>query len=74
MKKDVSFDNKILSRLFDLQRFSQNSHLAKIIRDTESRYGAALSDDDLTFVNAAGDSESVMLSDQGSDGTVEEPR
>ncbi len=67
MKKDVSFDNKILSRLFDLQRFSQNSRLESIISDVESRYGKAISDEDLAYVNAAGETEPAALSDPNSD-------
>ena len=45
---------KTLKRLFDYQKFSGNSHLERLINDTESRYGNALSDDDLEYVNAAG--------------------
>ncbi len=46
---------KKLSRLFDYQKFSGSDALADIIKDVESRYPDAveLSDDDLTFVNAA---------------------
>lgn len=47
-------ENKIKSA-FEFQKFSQNSRLAKLIAETESRYGAELSDDDLDFVNAAGE-------------------
>lgn len=46
---------KTLRALFDLQRFSGNDRLAKIIFDTEGRYGNALSDDDLEAVSAAGE-------------------
>ena len=44
-----------LKKLFDYQRFAQNEELGKLIRDTENRYAAGLSDDDLSLVNAAGD-------------------
>ena len=44
-----------LKKLFDYQRFAQNEKLAKLIQDTENRYAAELSDDDLSFVSAAGD-------------------
>lgn len=44
-----------LEKLFDFQKFENNSRLAKLISETESRYAKALSDDDLDMVNAAGD-------------------
>ena len=45
-----------LSQAFDFQKFQQNPKLAAITRDVESRYAkAALSDDDLELVSAAGD-------------------
>lgn len=47
-------ENK-LRKLFEYQRFENNSRLEKLISETESRYAAALSDDDLFMVNAAGD-------------------
>ncbi len=74
MKKSITANTRSISRLFDLQRFAQNDRLAKMIRDVECRYGTALSDDDLTCVNAAGEVESVMSSNQSSDGTREELR
>jgi len=44
-----------LSQAFDFQKFQCNPKLAGIIRDVESRYAkAALSDDDLELVSAAG--------------------
>lgn len=43
-----------LEKLFDFQLFENNPRLAKLINETESRYGKALSDDDLFAVNAAG--------------------
>ena len=46
---------KKLYNLFDFQKFSGNERLAKIIFDTEGRYGNALSEDDLEAVNAAGE-------------------
>ena len=47
---------KKLSRLFDFQKFAENSELADIIADVDSRYPKAqeLSDDDLINVAAAG--------------------
>ncbi len=50
-------ENKV-SRLFDFQRFAPNEDLEKIISDVESRYAVdkhELSDEDLSFVAAAGD-------------------
>ena len=45
-----------LSQAFDFQKFQQNPKLAGITRDVESRYDkAALSDDDLELVSAAGE-------------------
>lgn len=47
---------KKLSQVLDFQKFQQNPRLAAIIRDVESRYAkAALSDDDLELVSAAGE-------------------
>ena len=46
-------ENKI-KNMFEYQRFSGNSKLASLIADTEARFDAALSDDDLEFVSAAG--------------------
>lgn len=47
---------KKLSQAFDFQRFQQNPKLAAIIRDVESRYSKeSLSDEDLSRINAAGD-------------------
>lgn len=47
--------DEMLKALFDFQKFSGNSRLERLINDTESRYDNALSDDDLEYVNAAGD-------------------
>ena len=45
-----------LSQAFDFQKFQQNPRLAGVVRDVESRYNkAALSDDDLELVSAAGE-------------------
>lgn len=46
-----------LFALFDYQRIAENPRLAKMIEDTEARYGAALSDDSLEFVSAAGETD-----------------
>lgn len=47
-----------LEKLFDFQKFENNSRLAKLISETESRYAKTLSDDELDMVNAAGDFQS----------------
>jgi len=46
--------NTTLKGLFDYQKFEGNARLAAMISDVESRYGVALDDSDLEFVNAAG--------------------
>ena len=51
--------NRTLKRLFDYQRFENDSRLGGMIRETETCYGMRggvldLSDDDLMFLNAAG--------------------
>lgn len=46
---------KMLYNLFDFQKFSGNERLAKLIADTERRYGKALSDDELEGLSAAGE-------------------
>ena len=54
-----------LKSLFDYQRFEKNPRLAKLIAETESRVAAReLSDDDLEFVNAAGEFPSPKLDDE----------
>ena len=40
---------------FDYQKFSPNSRLSKMIEDVQQRY-TSLSDEDLFFVSAAGES------------------
>lgn len=44
-----------LKRIMDYQRFSPNSRLKAMIENVEQRY-TAISDDDLSFVAAAGES------------------
>lgn len=46
---------KKLKKLFDYQRFEKNSRLKKLIRETENRQAAELSDEDLASVSAAGE-------------------
>lgn len=47
---------KLLTELFELQRFEEEPVLKSIIDETEERYfGTELSDDDLRTLSAAGD-------------------
>lgn len=70
---DRTLNEKNISRLFDLQRFQQNERLRAIIGDVEDRYATPLSDEDLTYVNAAGEVEPTVPSQPLSDGTEEAP-
>lgn len=54
-----------LFALFDYQRIAENSRLAKMIEDTEARYGAELSDDSLEFVSAAGETDISQKKSKG---------
>ena len=54
-----------LFALFDYQRIAENPRLAKMIEDTEARYGAALSDDSLEFVSAAGETDIPQKTSKG---------
>lgn len=54
---------KKLKSLFEYQKFENNPRLAKLIAETEARYADALSDDDLSFVNAAGTAEAKDASE-----------
>ncbi len=47
-------ENK-LKKLFEYQKFEKNAKLDALIAGTHSRYGEALSDDDLEMVAAAGE-------------------
>lgn len=51
---------KLLRTLFDYQRFCPNRDLAVLIQQTESRYSSALSDEDISLINAAGNPNSNM--------------
>ena len=48
---------KKLKNIFDYHRFEQNEALERLIRDTESRYGTALTEEELDLVFAAGEPE-----------------
>lgn len=43
-----------LKDLFDFQRFANNEKLNALIQDTQSRLPSSLSEEELSFVNAAG--------------------
>ena len=47
--------DKKLKALFDYQQFSPNSRIDKMMQDAEKAFPRALSDDELFFVNAAGE-------------------
>ena len=49
-----------LSALFDRQRKVNDPRLARLIGQTEARWGAPLADDDLASVAAAGDLDAVQ--------------
>lgn len=52
-------ENK-LKKLFEFQRFEKNPELEALIAETHSRSAMALSDDDLNFVNAAGEIDTML--------------
>ena len=54
---------RTLRSLFEYQRFENNTRLGRMIAETENRYNAELSDDDLFFVSAAGEIESEHPTD-----------
>lgn len=58
---------KMLYDLFDFQKFSGNERLAKLIADTEKRYGKTLSDDELEGLNAAGEPFAQLIRGTGED-------
>ena len=49
-----------LSALFDRQRRVNDPRLARLIGQTEARWGAPLADDDLASVAAAGEPDAVQ--------------
>lgn len=54
-KKEDGIMDKILRVLFDYQQFANHERLAAVIRQSASEYRVPLADDDLEFVNAAGE-------------------
>ncbi len=53
-----------LRNLLDFQRFAQNKRLNALITQTEERYRQALSDEDLDWVNAAGEPEGYSRNEE----------
>ena len=49
-----------LSALFDRQRKVNDPRLARLIGETEARWGAPIADDDLASVAAAGDLDAAQ--------------
>ncbi len=58
----------IVKNLFDFQKFAANKNLAQMIEKTQLKYSKELSDDDLLFVNAAGDANAVMRASRKTEG------
>lgn len=48
---------QILPTLLDLQRFVGNTRLDAMLREAEDDCGVALTEDELGYVNAAGDTD-----------------
>lgn len=63
MKAEVIVLDRKLKALFEFQRYEKNPRVEALIRETQSRYGAELSDDALGMVNAAGDVYAQFLSE-----------
>lgn len=61
---------KTLSALFDYQLFENDPSLQKLIDEVENEYGAEISDDDLSFVSAAGETVSAEKHNDKRDGTI----
>ena len=65
---------RMITNLFDFQRFQQNARLENIIQDVEARYDNAISDDDLEWVSAAGGASSPEYADTFMDPELANPR
>ena len=66
---EVNMINKMKYTL-DYQKFSPNSRLSKMIESVEERY-SELSDEDLLFVSAAGESYRMDDENVKSDGEIQ---
>lgn len=67
---DISVNEKMLSALFDYQRFENEPSLEALIENSERRYGAEISDDELFDVSAAGEAVPVKKSKDPRDGSL----
>ena len=56
-----------LRELFDYQRFAGNKRLAALIERAEGVQSKSLSDDDLEYVNAAGDIAAARIAQEEKD-------
>ena len=56
--------NDRLRELFDYQRFAGNKRLAALIERAEDVRAESLSDDDLEYVNAAGDIAAARIAQE----------
>ena len=63
-------NEKTLSALFDYQLFENDPSLRKFIGEVENEYDAEISDDDLLFVSAAGETVSAEKYNGKRDGTI----
>ncbi len=65
-----SFNENMLSSLFDYQRFENDHVLQALIDETEKSYGGEISDDELSQVSAAGEVIPTEKRKKQGDGTV----
>ena len=63
-------NEKMLSLLFDYQRFEHEPELETLLNEAESEYCAELSDDDLEQVSAAGEAKRIKRRGTNEDGAV----
>ena len=69
-KEMSSFNEDMLSSLFDYQRFENDHVLQALIDETEKSYGGEISDDELSQVSAAGEVIPTEKRKKQGDGTV----
>ncbi len=67
---DISMGGKILSALFDYQKFENEPSLAAQIDQIERLYGAEIPDDELFDVSAAGETVPVKKLKDTRDGSL----
>lgn len=65
-----SFNENMLSSLFDYQRFENDPVLQALIDETEKAYDSEISDDELSQVSAAGEVMPTEKRKKQGDGTV----